>query len=460
MSSERECFVYIVLPGATEFVTAGRVRVATGPTGDPVAAFVYGRRYRELADAVELDPVELRLAGHVYETGRMGGFFGAIRDAMPDSWGRRVIERHVGATQLEEFDYLLRGPDDRAGALSFRPTVEPPVSMPRFADVLELDRLQIAADAVVAGEPHRAASAGAQVEELLWPGTSLGGARPKAVVQDADGLWIAKFGSRNDRWNHPRVEHGTLALARACGLQVADSRMETFADRDVLLVRRFDRERSDSGYRRHRMVSALTLLQAGDSNVDRANWSYLLLADEVRRASPHPRTDLDADRDGIFLAGELVECVLALTNAGLIRSDSLHVSLRSADAGVVIAQQTTSYPAIGADKTTWGPGSIGYPRFSFDPEITDGHTAEFTLEVAMGDEIVRRHALRATGSSAKVEIEQVAVIDSAGNGDGRVQRGEFVRLGLTLASKRPEFFALATFSLRPVDERGDAGGGA
>ena len=162
---------------------------------------------------------------------------------------------------------------------------------------------------------------------------------------------------------------------------------------------------------------------------------------------------VDADRDGIFLAGEPVECVLALTNAGLIGSDSLHVSLRSADAGVVIAQQTTSYPALGADKTTWGPGSIGYPRFSFDPEITDGHTAEFTLEVAMGDEIVRRHALRATGSSSKVEIEQVAVIDSAGNGDGRVQRGEFVRLGLTLASKRPEFFALATFSLRPVDER-------
>lgn len=162
---------------------------------------------------------------------------------------------------------------------------------------------------------------------------------------------------------------------------------------------------------------------------------------------------VDADRDGSFLAGEPVECVLALTNAGLIRSDSLHVSLRSADAGVVIAQQTTSYPGLGADKTTRGPGSIGYPRFSFDPEITDGHTAEFTLEVAMGGEIVRRHALRATGSSAKVEIEQVAVIDTIGNGDGRVQCGEFVRLGLTLAPKRPEFFALATFTLCPVDER-------
>ena len=66
---------------------------------------------------------------------------------------------------------------------------------------------------------------------------------------------------------------------------------------------------------------------------------------------------------------------------------------------------------------------------------------------------MRRRTLRATGSSSKVEIEQVAVIDTAGNGDGRVQRGEFVRLGLTLAPKRPDFFALVTFSLRPVDER-------
>ena len=292
MSSERECYVYIVLPGATEFVTAGRFRVSTGPTGDPVGAFVYGRRYRELTEAVELDPVELRLADHVYETGRMGGFFGAIRDAMPDSWGRRVIERHVGHARLEEFDYLLGGPDDRAGALGFGVAVEPPASMPRFARSLELDGLQRAADAVVAGAPARADSAGARVEELLWPGTSLGGARPKAVVQDTDVLWVAKFGRPDDRWNHPRVEHGMLALARACGLHVADSRMETVADRDVLLVRRFDRERTDTGYRRHRMVSALTLLRAGDSPVDRANWSYLLLADEVRRASADPRADL------------------------------------------------------------------------------------------------------------------------------------------------------------------------
>ena len=72
---------------------------------------------------------------------------------------------------------------------------------------------------------------------------------------------------------------------------------------------------------------------------------------------------VDADRDGVFLAGEPVECVFALTNTGLIGSDSLHVSLRSTDGSVVIEQQTTSYPALGADKTTWGAGQQGLSAF-------------------------------------------------------------------------------------------------
>ena len=116
MTSEGECFVYIVLPGDTEFVTAGRFRVEETRGGAPLGRFVYGRSYLQRDDAVELDPVELRLAGRDYETARMSGFFGAIRDSMPDYWGRRVIERHCGQTGLGEFDYLMQGPDDRAGA--------------------------------------------------------------------------------------------------------------------------------------------------------------------------------------------------------------------------------------------------------------------------------------------------------------------------------------------------------
>ena len=291
MSSERECFVYIVPPGETEFVTAGRFRWTDDGHG-AVGAFVYGRSYREREDAVELDPVELRLSSQVYETARMDGLFGAIRDSMPDFWGRRVIERNAGLAPLAEFDYLLKGPDDRAGALGFGLNVVPPAPQRRFNRTLDLAKLQAAADAVIADDPALAGSAGRQVEELLLLGTSMGGARPKAVVGDDHGLWIAKFGRADDRWNHPRVEHGLLALAKACGLAVADSRVEDVAGRDVLLVRRFDRDRTDTGWRRHRMVSALTLLRTGDSVGERGDWSYLLLADEIRRASAQPNADL------------------------------------------------------------------------------------------------------------------------------------------------------------------------
>ena len=296
MSSERECFVYIVPPDATEFVTAGRFRWID----DGVAAvgrFVYGRSYRERADAVELDPVELRLSTQVYETARMQGFFGAIRDSMPDFWGRRVIERNSGLAEFGEFDYLLQGPDDRAGALGFGLSVEPPAPRRRFNRTLDLAALQRAADVILDDDPERAGSVGAPIEELLLIGTSMGGARPKAVVEHAGDLWIAKFGRSDDRWNDARVEHGMLGLAGACGLHVAASRVETVGGRDVLLVRRFDRERADAGrtgagFRRHRMASALTLLRTGDGLGDRGDWSYLLLADEVRRVSARPQDDL------------------------------------------------------------------------------------------------------------------------------------------------------------------------
>lgn len=291
MTSEQECYVYIVPPGETEFVTAGRFRVRQVSPGY-VGEFVYGRSYRERASAVELDPVELRLQTGTFETAKMEGFFGAIRDAMPDSWGRKVIERHRGG-RLESVDYLLGAPDDRAGALGFGRNSTPPSPEKRFNRTLDLDRLQAAADAIIADDPDLAGSAGEQAEDLLLlGGTSMGGARPKAVVEDEDALWIAKFARQDDNWNHPRIEHALLELAKTCGLNAADSKLTSVAGRDVLLVRRFDRDKAETGYRRHRMVSAVTLLQTDDNATTRENWSYLLLADEIRRASAQPETDL------------------------------------------------------------------------------------------------------------------------------------------------------------------------
>lgn len=120
----------------------------------------------------------------------------------------------------------------------------------------------------------------------------MGGARPKNVVEDAEGLWIAKFPDRGDRWSNARVEHSMLRLAHECGLHVAESRLERVGDADVVLVKRFDREKADAGYLRHRMVSGLTILDTDDTASDRERWSYLLLADELRRRSSRSRQDL------------------------------------------------------------------------------------------------------------------------------------------------------------------------
>lgn len=297
MISERDCFVYIVLPGTTAFVTAARFAVSNHKDGYPIGKFIYGKRYLARPDAVALDPIELVLSDAPYDTVRMEGFFGAIRDAMPDFWGRRVIQRATEPAPLEEFDYLMRGPDDRAGALGFGLGVEPPAPRTRFNRTLDLEALQRMADVIVNKESDEALKQGdagdaAQVKALLLDGTSMGGARPKAVVEDDDSLWIAKFAVPGDVWSQPRVEHALLELAKLCGLTASDSKVAQVAGRDVLMVRRFDRDKADGGYRRHRMVSALTLLESEATPAAHSTWSYPALAEQIRRSSARPADDL------------------------------------------------------------------------------------------------------------------------------------------------------------------------
>jgi serine/threonine-protein kinase HipA len=288
----RECFVYIVTPGQTTFVPAARFQWLPDQGGLPLGRLVYGRRYLERRDAVPLDPLELPLSPRVNETRSLGGVFGALRDAAPDFWGRHVIERHVNATGLPEVDYLLQSPDDRAGALGFGLNAQPPAPKREFNQTVDLPKLQAMADRILADEERPPNDPiAAQVEELLLIGTSMGGARPKAVVEADGALWVAKFNCATDRWNNARVEHAMLRLADACGLCVATSRIEPIGDRDALLVKRFDRARGEGGYRRARFLSALTLLRAGDTFRERDRWSYVLLAEELRRLSARPAED-------------------------------------------------------------------------------------------------------------------------------------------------------------------------
>jgi serine/threonine-protein kinase HipA len=301
--SPTECFVYITLPGQTEPVTAGRFALTTDRRGTPEGRFVYGRSYLERPNAVALDPIELKLSPRTYSTVALGGVFGALRDASPDYWGRRVIQRHLGKAQPGEMEYLLYSPDDRAGALGFGLNQTPPAPKRTFNQTLDLEKVQVIADAIMADEEPAAddrrggdhrdhvgdlAADHDQVEKLLVIGTSMGGARPKAVVEDEAGLWIAKLNRPDDTWNCARVEHAMLILARSCGLTTAESRVVGVGGRDVLLVKRFDREKTEAGYLRTRMISALTLLRAEDNHQSRDKWSYVLLAEEIRRVCAEP----------------------------------------------------------------------------------------------------------------------------------------------------------------------------
>jgi len=292
MTSKRRagCFVYITLPGAREAITAGKFVLGETPTGDPIGQFVYGRSYLANRDAVEIDPVELKLSDQTYDTVRLNGVFGAIRDAGPDYWGRRVIEKHAGITKLGELDYLLESPDDRAGALGFGENVTPPAPRREFNQTLDLARLQETAEALMRDDFPNAPNA-PQVQDLLLLGTSMGGARPKAVIEDDVALWIAKFGRSDDRWNAERVEDAMLRLARQCGIRAAESRVERIGGKDVLLVKRFDRARAGDTYTRSRMISSLTVLRADDSATARERWSYILLAEEMRRVVADPKGD-------------------------------------------------------------------------------------------------------------------------------------------------------------------------
>lgn len=282
-SDEPGCYVYIQLPDSLDVVTCGRFVQQDG-----IGRFVYGRSYLSNLRAVELEKFALRLREGTFTTAKLGGIFGALRDASPDAWGRTVIQRQLGRADLTETDFLLHSPEDRAGALSFGKSPTPPALVHQFNKVLRLNLLLEEAERIEQGQPPAAP----QVDDLVHPGSSLGGARPKNVVEDQDGLWVAKFPARSDRWNNAAVEGGMLRLARECGLRAAFGKILSVAGKDVLLVRRFDRERVAGGYHRHRMVSALTVLDADETLVDRSKWSYIGLADELKRWVGHPDEDL------------------------------------------------------------------------------------------------------------------------------------------------------------------------
>jgi serine/threonine-protein kinase HipA len=133
----------------------------------------------------------------------------------------------------------------------------------------------------------------------------MGGARPKVSIEDNNKIWLAKLPEKNDKLNMQRIEYATLELARFAGLDVCGTRIEKVGGRDALMLERFDRQWNPDAkaYVRFGLVSGLTVLDAEDGYLGRDRWSYMLLADELRRWSSQPEKDrLELFRRMVFNA--------------------------------------------------------------------------------------------------------------------------------------------------------------
>jgi serine/threonine-protein kinase HipA len=271
-------YVWIWLPEEADPVVCGRLDDDAGRI-----SFTYARSYRERADAVAVFPAELPL-----EPGPQFAASGdrlplCIDDSMPDSWGRRLVNHRLGAPtgDFPELVYLLESGSDRIGALDFQ--TSPDDYVPRAPDHPSLDDLATAARRVERGEPLDPA-----LEAALFRGTSIGGARPKALLRDGARSLIAKFSSTTDTYPVVQGEYVAMALARRAGLDVAPVELTRAAGRHALLVERFDRD--DRGHRR-RVVSALTVL--GLTSFPEGRYAtYVDLANRIRASFANPDATL------------------------------------------------------------------------------------------------------------------------------------------------------------------------
>jgi serine/threonine-protein kinase HipA len=289
-NDEQACYVYIQLPGTMETVPCASLKVRVVGAGAFEGTFTYGKRYLERPEVVALDPFHLPLSVRPQKFTKLKGIPGAVRDASPDAWGRRVIQAKLQRPEadIQEVEYLLNGPDDGAGNLSFGRTATPPAPRRPFNRTHQLAALIQAAEKLEEDGrlPH-------EILEELEPGTSMGGARPKVTVEDDHKVWLAKLPEKADRHNMQRIEYATLELARTAGLRVCGTRLEPVGERDALMLDRFDREWNPeaNAYRRFGLVSGLTVIDAEDGHLGRDRWSYPLLADELRRWSVKSNDD-------------------------------------------------------------------------------------------------------------------------------------------------------------------------
>jgi serine/threonine-protein kinase HipA len=300
MASETPLIVFAHL--GTSWAPCGQLLLTEEGPELLASSYAYGLNYLKRADALEVDPVSLGIAERNAVRGKRLlpanklPFFGGIRDAAPDAWGRRVIEARLRApaNSLPESVYLLYAGSNRVGALDIRSGLqaEPAAGVSGWQ---ALAHLAEAAERIEAGQPIPA-----HLEAIFMDGTALGGARPKASVRDEQGvLWLAKFASRHDNFDVPGIECAVLRLAHRAGLNAPPMKTTRLGQRRIMLIRRFDRYWTTpgsapdptaelmttlpgEGRAEHRLgfVSGLTLV-ACDETESRAK-TYADLADAIR----------------------------------------------------------------------------------------------------------------------------------------------------------------------------------
>lgn len=270
--------------------------------GKEVFAFAYDGAWLEVPPARRLDPDLELYSGPQYLGGEKKGNFGLFLDSAPDRWGRLLMRRREAALAraegrpeqtLLESDYLLGVHDpQRLGGLRFKTRPDGPflgegghAPVPPWASLRELEHASLSLERDDAADDPAYRD---WLALLLAPGTSLGGARPKAGVADPEGrLWIAKFPSRRDERDHAAWELVAHDLARAAGARVADAAVKSLSGgRRTFLTRRFDR--TASGARVH-FASAMTMLGRADGE----GASYLDLVEFLVKHGSRPDADCE-----------------------------------------------------------------------------------------------------------------------------------------------------------------------
>ena len=276
-------YVWVWLPQAITPIVCGVLE----PVGDTLV-FNYARSYLARDNAISLYTPELPLQpGRIRPRAGLK-VAGCINDGAPDAWGQRVIDhRHFSqidgvhySREIGFVDYLLESGSDRYGALDFQTSADSYIS--RVGNGT-LEELRCAAERLEAGEPFSASIDGA-----LLHGSSIGGVRPKALLDDGNRKLIAKFSSSTDPYPVVKAEALAMDLARRVGLNVATTELTTSLGHDVLLIERFDR--TTTAGQRKMVVSALTLFELDEMTGRYA--TYFELADMIRGRFTDPKETL------------------------------------------------------------------------------------------------------------------------------------------------------------------------